>query len=57
MAQKRMDLIHVFFGPEVLIAAKRVDQPRSTVFCGRYVLCHLVRLHPWSPYQLGPGLL
>jgi hypothetical protein len=29
------------FGPEVLIAAERVDHARSAVFCAQSVLCHL----------------
>ena len=29
------------FGPEVLIAAKRVDLARSAVVCAQSVLCHL----------------
>jgi hypothetical protein len=30
------------FGKAVLVAAKRADRARSTVFCGNSVLCHLV---------------
>jgi hypothetical protein len=30
------------FGPEVFIAAERVDHARSAVVCARSVLCHLV---------------
>jgi hypothetical protein len=29
------------FGPEVLIAAKRVDHARSAVVCTQSVLCHV----------------
>jgi hypothetical protein len=29
------------FGPEVLIAAERVDHARSAVVCAQSVLCHL----------------
>ena len=29
------------FGPEVLIAAKRIDHARSAVVCAQSVLCHL----------------
>jgi hypothetical protein len=29
------------FGPEVFIAAERVDHARSAVVCAQFVLCHL----------------